>query len=66
MMKTLKPIESIEVRDLEAHAVWQYANVDGGNETLVRPVRRLPVARLAGKVVGTRVRLANPDIVDLS
>lgn len=59
MMKTLKPIESIEVRDLEAHAVWQYANVDGDNEAFVRPVRRLPVARLAGKVVGTRVRLAN-------
>jgi len=59
MMKTLKPIESVEIRDLEAHAVWQYANVDGGSETLVRPVKRLPVARLAGKVVGTRVRLAN-------
>jgi hypothetical protein len=63
MMKNMKPIEALEVGDLEAHAVWQYANVDGANETLVRPIRRLPVARLAGRVVGTRVRLANGSCV---
>jgi hypothetical protein len=39
--------------------VWQYANVDGANETLVRPIKRLPVERLTGRVVGTQVRLAN-------
>jgi len=55
----MKPIASLDVADLQAHAVWQYANVDEANETLVRPVRRLPVARLSGRVVGTEVRLAN-------
>ncbi len=59
MMKNMKPIEALEVSDLQAHAVWQYANVDGTNETLVRPIKRLPVARLTGRVVGTRVKLAD-------
>lgn len=59
MMKNMKPIEALEVSDLQAHAVWQYANVDGASETLVRPIKRLPVARLTGRIVGTRVQLAN-------
>ncbi len=59
LMKNMKPIEALEISDLHAHAVWQYANVDGANETLVRPIKRLPVARLTGRVVGTQVRLAN-------
>jgi hypothetical protein len=63
MMKNMKPIEALEVSDLQAHAVWQYANVDGANETLVRPIRRLPVARLAGRLVATQVRLANGTCV---
>lgn len=58
-MNNMKPIESLDAADLQAHAVWQYANIDEAGETLLRPVRRLPVNRLAGKVVGTRVRLAN-------
>jgi hypothetical protein len=59
----MKPIEALDVGDLHAHPVWQYANVDGANEMLVRPIRRLPVARLAGRVVGTQVRLANGTYV---
>lgn len=59
----MKPIEALEESDLQAHAVWQYANVDGANETLVRPIRRLPVTRLSGRVVATRVRLANGTCV---
>jgi hypothetical protein len=63
MMKNVKLIEALDVSDLKAHAVWQYANVDGASETLVRPIKRLPVARLAGRVVGTQVRLANGTCV---
>ncbi len=55
----MKRIEDLNVPDLQAYAVWQYANIDEAGETLLRPVKRLPVKRLAGKVVGTRVRLAN-------
>lgn len=59
----MKPIEALDVSDLQKHPVWQFANVDGANETLVRPIRRLPVARLTGRVVGTRVDLANGTCV---
>jgi hypothetical protein len=59
----MKPIDALDVSDLQAHAVWQYANVEGANETLIRPIRRLPVARLAGRVVATRVQLANGTCV---
>ena len=59
LLENMKPIEALEVGDLQAHAVWQYADVDGANETLVRPIKRLPVAHLAGRVVATRVQLAN-------
>jgi hypothetical protein len=40
--------------------VWQYTNREGGgDETYVRPVKRIPVSNLTGKVVGTQVLLAN-------
>lgn len=61
-MKQLKRIEDLETADLQAHSVWQYANIDAAGETLVRPVRRLPVTRLAGKVIGTQIRLANGSL----
>jgi hypothetical protein len=63
MMKNMKSIEALDISALQEHAVWQYANADAANETLVRPIKRLPVARLAGKVVGTQVRLANGTCV---
>jgi hypothetical protein len=63
MIENMKPVESLEVGDLQAHAVWQYANRDGVDETLVRPVKRVPVASLTGKIVGTQVRLANGTCV---
>jgi hypothetical protein len=61
MTAQVKPIASLQVTDLQAHPVWEYSNreIGDGDETFVRPVRRLPVAKLAGKVVGTQVMLAN-------
>ena len=61
MIEHLKPIESLSVGELEASPIWQYASNDGAGETLVRPVKKMPVKNLAGKVVGTQVRLANGD-----
>jgi hypothetical protein len=58
-----KSILSLRVSDLEKHPVWQFITDDEGDETAVRPVNRLPVSNLMGRIVGTRVRLANSSSV---
>jgi hypothetical protein len=59
MMDTRKPAESLSVADLTAYPVWMFVNDDSLGETVVRPVRRVPVSNLSGKLVGTQARLAN-------
>ena len=59
MIEHVKSVETLTVADLKANAVWQYANSDGVGETFVRPIKRVPVKNLTGKVIGTEVRLAN-------
>jgi hypothetical protein len=55
-----KPVHALTVADLEAHPVWRYLpENDERDETFVRPVKRIPVSSLAGKIVGTQVLLAN-------
>lgn len=56
MSKNTKPVELLEIGDLEANAVWEFVS---GGETVVRPVRRLPVKSLTARLVGTQVRLSN-------
>jgi hypothetical protein len=56
-------VEALVVGDLEAHPVWEYVNNDQLGETSVRPVKRIPVRNLTGKDVGTKVGLANGNIV---
>lgn len=51
-----KPVEEIQIADLEAFPVWEFAKA---GETRVRPVRDLPVKSLMFRFVGTQVRLAN-------
>jgi hypothetical protein len=58
-----KPILSLQISDLKKHPVWQFVTDDEGDDTAVRPVGRLPVTSLMGRVVGNRVRLANGDFV---
>jgi hypothetical protein len=58
-IENMKPVGALGIGDLQAHAVWQYANRDGDGETLVRPIKRVPVENLTGRVVGAQVRLAN-------
>jgi hypothetical protein len=59
----MKAVDSLTVADLEAFPVWQYTGIDHPDETYVRPVRRVPVASLGGKVVGTQATLANVNRV---
>jgi hypothetical protein len=61
-MDNHKPAESLDVADLSAHPVWMFVNDDSLGETVVRPVQRVPVTNLSGKLVGTRVRLANGTV----
>jgi hypothetical protein len=56
-----RPVESLQVADLEMHPVWQFALAERADDTAVRSVKRLPVSTLAGKIVGTRLRLANGE-----
>jgi hypothetical protein len=55
-----KRVDQLKVADLEAFPVWEYTNSDEeDNETMVRPVKLLPVSTMSGKLVGTLVTLAN-------
>ena len=54
-----KRAESLTVEDLIAHPVWMFTGSDRKGETVVRPVGRLPVTSLSGKILGTTVTLAN-------
>lgn len=39
--------------------VWEFMNQDQKSELAVRPVKKMPVESLNGRLVGTQVRLAN-------
>lgn len=56
-----KPIESLQVSDLEKYRVWEFSTNDPADETAVRPIKRLPVSTLMGRLVGTRISLANGE-----
>jgi hypothetical protein len=49
---------SLQINDLERYPVWESVP-DRQLDATVFPVTELPVSRLADRVVGTRVRLAN-------
>jgi hypothetical protein len=51
-----KPIDMLQIADLEACPVWEFPKA---GETIVCPVRDLPVKSLLFRLVGTQVRLAN-------
>lgn len=61
MIENAKSVESLVVADLEAHSVWKYANRDGSGELLIRPIKKIPVRDLSGKLVATKVRFSNGD-----
>jgi hypothetical protein len=46
----LKTIDSLQIQDLEAHAVWHYHGSNSEGEPLVRPVKSLPVSNLQNEI----------------
>jgi len=60
MSQKIKNVEVLTVADLKAFPVWQFVNDDVKHgETAVRPVRWTPANNLGGRLVGSKVRLAN-------
>jgi hypothetical protein len=53
----IKLFRDITVADLEMYPVWQ--SIEAKDDPSAFPIESLPVANLAGRFVGTRVRLAN-------
>lgn len=56
MLMAKKTIETISVRDIQANSVWKYGR---GGDTSIEPVRKMPCTTLIGRIVGTRVELAD-------
>lgn len=60
MNDTIKSVEELTVNDLERHPVWSFTNSHESTspgELAVKPIRRLPVKSLVGKIVGCPLTL---------
>jgi hypothetical protein len=58
-----KLVETLGVSDFVANPVWEFINNDALGETAVRPVEKIPVENLDGRIIGIHVRLANGKAV---
>jgi hypothetical protein len=55
-----KSVEELAVSDFVSSPVWQYVNDESSfGETALQPIKQIPVAHLTGRLVGSKVRLAN-------
>ena len=54
----MKEISLLTCADLRAHPVWKFTGSDERGETLVRPIKKVPVKSLTASIVGTDVMLA--------
>jgi hypothetical protein len=54
----LKSVTELSISDIKSVPIWQYSN-DDSDELRVKPVKKIPVKNLFGKVVATQVKLAN-------
>ena len=54
-----QPVTSLRPDALKAHPIWRFVEDDVPDETYVLPVRTKRVTRLAGKIVGAEVTLAD-------
>lgn len=52
-----KPVDQLTLADLEAHRVWRFTGSDSPDETMVRPVRRLPASKLDNVLVAVPLQL---------
>jgi len=53
------PVEKLTEAMLRANPVWEFCNDDEAGETLVKPVKKLPIASSKGRLVGCELRLAD-------
>lgn len=53
------PVGKLTEALLRKHPVWEFTNDDEGNETQVRPVKKLPVTSGDGRVFGCEIRFAD-------
>ena len=58
-----RPVDSLIAEDFAKSPVWRFTNSDSPEETHVTPVRRLPVERAAGCIVGCHIRLTNGTVL---
>ncbi len=59
-MSLRKPVTQLTLDDFRTNPVWEFTNADEHiDETVVRPVRSIPVKSLDGRIVGVPVTLAN-------
>lgn len=63
MKGPFKKAEDLQAADVEAFPVWEFVNNDEKGETVMRPVKIVPVQNLRGRLVSTRVRLASGKTV---
>ena len=54
-----KNVQSLTAEDFQSHPIWQYENNDRSGESLVRPIVKIPVKNLTGKIIGIQIRLAD-------
>jgi hypothetical protein len=55
----VRPVDSLQRRDLLTHPVWEFVSNDEPDETNVHPVAELPIDSLENRIVGAEVELAN-------
>lgn len=58
-MKTLKEVGDLTKEDFEANPVWEFVDNHKMSDTLMSPVKRLPVATLSNRVIGCEIELAS-------
>jgi hypothetical protein len=58
MKGPVKRAEDLRASDVEAFPIWEFVNNDEIGETVVHPVKTIPVQNLRGRLVGLRVCLA--------
>jgi hypothetical protein len=57
------PVDHLTAEDFAKFPVWRFTGSDVPDEPYVTPVRRLPVKRLSGCIVGCPIHLANEMVL---
>lgn len=53
------PVEKLTEELFKKHPVWEFCNDDKAGETLVRPVKKLPIASADNSLIGCELQLAD-------